>query len=83
MSGDDKSQPGIAVFAAAALAFVGGATLGQHASECPAEEGSGFEFLLAWAQGVPLLDYAPSTFAELLQLVLLPAAQKMRPGFCL
>lgn len=66
---------------AAALASVRGATLGQHASESPSEEGSPCAFLLAQAPVAPLPDYAPSPSAELLQLEVLPAVQVTHPGF--
>ena len=63
---------------AAVLASVREATLRQRASECPSEEGSVCDFLLAQAQGVPLLHYAPNTSVELPQLVGL----ETHPGFC-
>lgn len=77
-SDDDQTQTGIAVFAAV-LASAREASLRRHASECPSEERSVCDFLLAWAQGVPLLEYAPNTSAELLQ----QGRLRTLPGFCL
>jgi hypothetical protein len=71
-----KIQFAVAVFAAV-LACVRGATLEQHAFEFPLGEGSECDFLPDQAQGMPLLGYASSTFAELVvQLV------QMYLGFC-
>ena len=55
---------------AAVLAFVRGATSEQRAFECPSEVGSEHEFLYDRAQGMHLLGFASSTFAErVVQLV--------------
>lgn len=58
-----KTQFGI-VGLAAALASVRGATLEQHAFECPSEEGCECDFLPGQAQGKHLLGFASGTFAE-------------------
>lgn len=77
-SDDGWTQTGIAVFAAVP-ASAREASLGLHASGCPSEGRSVRDFLLAWAQGVPLLEYAPNTSVELLQ----PEALRAHPGSCL
>lgn len=58
-----KTQFGVVGFAAV-LASVRGATLEQHAFECPSGEGSACDFLLGQAQGTRLLGCASGTFAE-------------------
>lgn len=58
-----KTQFGVVVFAAV-LAFARGATVEQHAFECPSGEGSEGDFLPGQTQGKHLLGYASGTFAE-------------------
>lgn len=61
-----KTQFGVVgvVGLAAALASVRGATLEQHAFECPSGEGCESDFLPGQAQGKHLLGFASGTFAE-------------------
>lgn len=49
---------------AAVLAFARGATLEQHAFECPSGEGSDCDFLPGQTQGKCLVGFASGTFAE-------------------